>query len=490
MVTHLWFVGLVVLSGCPPAPGKGVDSPDPDSGAVDSSGDTASADTGYVTMDTGGPWRPPDTGWVTGTDEECRQRPAGPYDKASFAPSRDCAGCHPNHFAEWRTSSHAYAVTDPVFWAGNELSYESNGIENFCINCHAPIADLTNPDPTVHVSSKEGLIGPARSGISCASCHRTYEVTVNKNLSRCSNHYFGPIADPDRASAPHGVSYAPDYARSNFCQPCHDVNAVNERGQMVQVEATNTEWAAANARAGGTNEAPAIQTCQDCHMPAYRGTAAVGGIERDVHRHTFFGVDIALVPFPGIEKQRVGAEALLRNAARLDLDVVGDQIRLDVTNLIEGHNLPTGSAHARRAWIHTRVVDAAGDVVFESGDLDANGDLRGSDSTLDPWGDPWMSGDQALFIEHVYDAEGRELLAEYGRAHRVEHDTLAAGETRRIVYPLPRGTALRYPLDVTATFRFRPASNMMLRAFALDEELIARVPTFTVAEARTQIDGP
>ncbi|WP_006748949.1 hypothetical protein [Thioalkalivibrio paradoxus] len=50
------------------------------------------------------------------------------------------------------------------------------------------------------------------------------------------------------------------------------------------------------------------------------------------------------------------------------------EIPVRVTNHT-GHKLPTGFP-SRRMWIHLRVVDAEGSLLFESGDVDANGRLR------------------------------------------------------------------------------------------------------------------
>lgn len=56
----------------------------------------------------------------------------------------------------------------------------------------------------------------------------------------------------------------------------------------------------------------------------------------------------------------------------------GGRLRVDVEvkNATDGHNAPTGFINERLVWLHIVVTDAAGNVVFRSGDLDPNGDLR------------------------------------------------------------------------------------------------------------------
>jgi len=45
-------------------------------------------------------------------------------------------------------------------------------------------------------------------------------------------------------------------------------------------------------------------------------------------------------------------------------------------NLTDGHNVPTGFSGERAVWLHVTVTDSTGDVIFESGDVDPNGDYR------------------------------------------------------------------------------------------------------------------
>jgi hypothetical protein len=57
-------------------------------------------------------------------------------------------------------------------------------------------------------------------------------------------------------------------------------------------------------------------------------------------------------------------------------DASGIKIDVQVKNATEGHNIPTGFTGERIVWLHAVVKDADGKTVFESGDLDPNGDLR------------------------------------------------------------------------------------------------------------------
>ena len=58
----------------------------------------------------------------------------------------------------------------------------------------------------------------------------------------------------------------------------------------------------------------------------------------------------------------------------------GIEFKAEVKNGTEGHSVPTGFDAERLVFLRVTVVDADGKVVFRSGDLDPNGDLRDSHS--------------------------------------------------------------------------------------------------------------
>ena len=429
-------------------------------------------------------------GLSTASAEDCNQRPDGPYDEASFVGSASCAECHRQHYDEWQGSAHAYAVVDPLFWAANEESYQVNGVENFCITCHSPPADLTNPEPVAHAVGQADLFPAAQEGVNCETCHRIFDIQHgSKQLSKCEDYYFGPI--PDTSGSPHGAEYSDDFEDPDFCKPCHDVNISNATHDgLVQIEFTNTEWDEANAAAGGDADNVVIPTCQECHMPAYTGPAAEGAVDRVVHRHQFVGVDVAIVPMADAHRQHRAVQELAATAASIDTSVEGSDILVEVRNNVIGHSLPTGSAHARAVWVHLRVVGADGVVYLESGDVDANGDLRDEHSEIDPFGDPWISSGESIFRQYMYDENGEEVLAAYGEVRTVERQMLTSGEIRVIRYSLADlADEPAWPVTVEASLLFRPATNFILRALGLPEEQIERVPTFTLATSTLTIDG-
>jgi hypothetical protein len=202
----------------------------------------------------------------------------------------------------------------------------------------------------------------------------------------------GTIKDPIATEA-HDSSYSELHATSEVCGSCHAVTT--PRGALA--EETFSEWASSDAAKQG-------KTCQSCHMPEYIGQAAPGAPERILHRHTFVGVDVSLLPpeeFPGYESMRELVRAMLESSAQLDVKMLPPsswrsraerEIEVTITNL-SGHALPTGATAERQLWLEVTIENAAGEIVFESGTLDAQGDIRDgiADHSSMPGSDPQLA---------------------------------------------------------------------------------------------------
>ena len=90
-------------------------------------------------------------------------------------------------------------------------------------------------------------------------------------------------------------------------------------------------------------------------------------------------IDAQLVLLKEVELQRL---AVLQAGYKLDpiqsLDASSDEIKfkIQVRSGTDGHGVPTGFDAERLVWLRVNVTDASGNVVYKSGDLDPNGDLR------------------------------------------------------------------------------------------------------------------
>lgn len=427
----------------------------------------------------------------TGTDHESPENT--PYFESDFDAVENCQGCHPAQYDEWHGSVHAYSATNPVMWKGSANIGRTTDSPQNCIGCHAPVATLLGMLNGMEIIGElEMLPAVSRSGVSCVSCHKIYDVYNGVNqYTHCEDHYFGTIEDPE-PSGYHASAYSPKHDQALFCRSCHNVENLNH----LQVEYTYSEWLEANEAAGGEETAPAIQTCQDCHMPAYTGQAAVGGPERTVHHHTFVGADVALTPFPDSHRQYRAVQALMRTAADIELLPVYEGeggtfsgVDVSVTNLNEGHDLPSGAAFDRQVWLEIFVTDAEGTVVLESGTLDANGDLKDWNSALEPEADPWITNRESIFRSYLSDELGAETFDFIGAAWSIDDDSLVAGETRWVEYDLGvDASTLALPLNVEVRLLYRPFPPFLLREHELDETLVTSVPIFPMDSATLLVE--
>jgi len=295
-------------------------------------------------------------------------------------PHDKCAECHAQHVAEWELSNHAYAAVDPVFLAMLRVGQEATKgkLGQFCIQCHTPpgmaMGQTVVTFDAIKVVWRQDLAElsvTARKGVSCDVCHSVTEVLEPVNARAVltpDGTRRGTIKDPVATTA-HGSAYSELHGTSEVCGMCHAVT--NPKGSLV--EETFPEWAESSAASEGKN-------CQSCHMPAYAGKAAPDGPERTLHRHTFVGVDVSLLPpeaFPGYEELRELTGQLLQASARLEASVDPETANLELTiENLAGHALPSGATAERQLWVEVIVTDQAGEVVFESGTVDGNGDLR------------------------------------------------------------------------------------------------------------------
>ena len=84
-------------------------------------------------------------------------------------------------------------------------------------------------------------------------------------------------------------------------------------------------------------------------------------------------------------------------------DAAGISFRVEFRNGTDGHNVPTGFDAERVVWLHVTVTDATGRVVFESGDLDPNGDVRDSHSV-------YVHNGALPADEHLFSLQSRFLV--------------------------------------------------------------------------------
>ncbi len=271
-----------------------------------------------------------------------------------------CEECHPTHVAEWRGSMHAHAGEDPVFLAMNARGQrETDGeLGDFCLRCHAPLAVELGE---VADGSLDGVPEDLK-GVTCAFCHQVDAVEgEHNNPLRLAQDLVlrGGVRDPLENRA-HASAWSPLHDRdeagaASMCGSCHDI--VTPLGGHI--ERTYLEW-----QGSLFSRPPFGLTCGACHMPGRDGLVArvEGAPKRRVHDHSMPGVDVALVPFPDRERQRLLVQEFLDDSLGASLCVypTGDGSTLVVgtlENVAAGHGFPSGATADRRVWVEAHAYE-------------------------------------------------------------------------------------------------------------------------------------
>ncbi len=248
-----------------------------------------------------------------------------------------CAGCHPQIYAEWRSTIHHDAWDDPYY----QVDRHFDGDQQVCLNCHTPFA-AQQPERVLGFRDRarwEPVLAPnpdfdpalQHEGITCLVCH----------LDVASGVILGPYGDAD---APHPTRRLGDPNR--VCFRCHVVD--NRRWDaLFRIPPCGT---VDEIRAAGG----AIE-CVSCHMPEVSRPAAVGGRVRTGHRHGWRGGhDPATV--------RGALKVALAEVARPG---PGERaFALTLTNTGAAHALPTGTPD-RHLTTTFRLLDATGRLLRE-----------------------------------------------------------------------------------------------------------------------------
>ncbi len=394
--------------------------------------------------------------------------PANPtLNPDDFEESFTCAPCHPTHADEWATSSHAYAMHDPVFRALVERRQEDlNETEDqFCTQCHTAIGTRGGEIPPGF--SFDDLSDIALEGVTCVSCHKVVGMERLFNSGHvldAAAPMMGGIADPQGTLA-HDSEYSDLIQSPEFCGGCHDVVETNG----LNLERPLEEWM--ESAAAGTDE-----TCQSCHMPAREGQAVKEGPLRTIHSHRFKGVSVPLLEgfLPNDEVRevlRAEAKELLESSASLRLGLpeavkAGTQLDVLVTiqNEITGHNLPSGSNFIRQVWLELTVTDGEGKVLYRTGHLDEDGNLRNIWSKKDPFGDP----DLITLTSELLNSDGEPVLFTWDAVELVNRAISPMHErTYTLFVPVPEDAAT--PLELNAALQFRALPPYLLDELGLSQ---------------------
>ncbi len=428
---------------------------------------------------------------------------------SGFAPSSECRQCHRAIYDQWSTSMHAHGLKSPVTIVQNNalLRAELDGQASpdprqVCVNCHSPVGAALARQAKLPLARDGYDAAHLEEGVSCSSCHQQSAAPASGAgaLSRFqrglvpAGPQLGPIGSPV-GNAFHQSATTPVWrAPESLCLSCHDVHYdVNGDGKIVKgidlvLQQTNQEHEEYRAEGGGA-------TCIGCHMPALAGRTRVAEAAsipfeqdeeappRQVHDHSFVGVDYPLDEVEKRDPHKEDRAALLRGAARIALEEGGVvrgalTFKVSITNSGAGHNLPTGFAFARQLWLEVKVADAGGTPLFTSGVLAApTDDLCDAGTIDDPrnpmiphlsgcsGSDPQLVSFQQKLVDRIdvaRDAGGQRVVNERGElkpiqaegAKEVAIQHLAGGPVAR-VRPLDKQALTTLGPNDTRTFEYR-----------------------------------
>ena len=404
---------------------------------------------------------------------------------SDFRSATECAVCHPTHYEQWSQSMHAYAVHDPVFQALVKVRQEEfDGEEDqFCMQCHTAIG--VRGGEIVDNFDFDELSQVVSEGVTCEGCHRVTDLERPFNSGHVIDPHApiqGTLPDPIETEG-HASVRTTLLEEPAFCGGCHDVLELDG----LHLERPYAEWLESPAAAEGQN-------CQSCHMGTWTGQAAVQGEVREgLHDHRFIGVDLPLSDEFRQNPERLDAlrdevETLLSGSATLSLRApqpfeVGNQLDvvIDVRNEIDAHALPTGTTFLRQLWISLRATDADGTLLYETGNLDDNGDLRDHWSELDAYGDD----DLITLNSALLDVDGNPELFPW-RATEHRSNAIPPAHERTWTLFVPTTDDVVPPITVEASLRFRTHPPYLLRAIGLPE-LITRVEVYDIASASIEV---
>jgi hypothetical protein len=415
-----------------------------------------------------------------------------PADIDTFQSNETCGICHDRQFKEFQGSMHSASHGEPLYRRFAELARNEAGDKIYaeCSGCHSPAGVVSGLIPKKRDAE---LPAEAKAGVACDVCHQISALTGTE----------GPWREPGNASVvlqPGQVKFGDSgrvaenrahtgekrayFAKAEFCASCHTViHPING----LRIETTYAEWKSSIYAEKG------IQ-CQDCHMRSVadavrvaetlqpivvKGQRVHDGPKREVFSHFFVGGNANADRLSGGTMQAAMAVERLQSAARIELKVPGKvspggdlPVEIIVRNVAAGHNLPTGVTELRQMWIDLRVRDEKGTLLFQSGQLDAAGELP---------------RDAVRFGAVAVDAAGKETVRPWMMARLSWKHTIPpkGAESETIHVRLPKEGAGVATIEAKLLYRSAPPSAV---AVAMDrKEFTAKIVEMASAKAKIEM---
>lgn len=232
---------------------------------------------------------------------------------------------------------------------------------SFCGGCHD--VTLMNGFRLEEAFSEYKNSPAAKNGVSCQDCHMGKEPGRNAGYHVAPAALVGGVPTEPRKRTNH-MFVGPDYSIVHPGIFPHNDTAAEFK--------TISEWLLFDHKAGWGLDEFEDEISEDHPFPETWESYDDRLDGRDI-------IEEQLALLEEIQEQRV---QILQVGFQLgSLVVTKDKasdfrFKIEVKNGTDGHNVPTGFDAERVIWLHVQVINNSGEVVFESGDLDPNGDVR------------------------------------------------------------------------------------------------------------------
>ena len=247
----------------------------------------------------------------------------------------------------------------------NVVKLDQMRTSGFCATCHD--VNLVNGFRLEEAFSDYKTSPASKRGVTCQDCH------MGKEPGKASGYDIAPAAivggKPTKPRRRTNHMFAgPDYSVIHPGIFPHNSDASDM--------ATIREWLTYDHKAGWGTEEFEDNIPQAYEFPP-RWTSADDRYDaRDILTENFK----LLKEIEVQRKQVLQAGYQLGDVIVDRVDQGGIKLKVEVRSATDGHSVPTGFDAERLVFLQVIVTDSDGKVVFQSGDLDPNGDVRDSHS--------------------------------------------------------------------------------------------------------------
>ncbi len=273
--------------------------------------------------------------------------------------ANNCAFCHREFYAEWSTTIHSHAWTDPYF----QVDWRFDGKQQICKNCHIPLdrqqeqkvlgfhddekwQPILEPNPAFDAQLQH-------EGVTCAACHLRNGKILGPYGIETAAHPVEKLANPNEVCFKCHVVSGNRWDTFFRAPPCGTVAEI----QSTPGSTKGPPVAALTGQIGKESIGPGEGSidCVKCHMPLAERSLVAGGKVRIVRRHLWRGGHD-----PEMVKQ--GLEVVFHEAP--DSSSGKRSFTLTLTNTGAAHYLPTGIPD-RHLTVFIRLLDRNGAVLRE-----------------------------------------------------------------------------------------------------------------------------